>query len=99
MPKTNKINVLTVKLTVHIPVDPGSVDSVQEAADDIEQLLAHGNGLGQASIETRLNRVPAPKPAPEASEPALAANDPADDNLDIPERLRRTAETEPAVAE
>ena len=99
MPKTPKIDVITVKLTVHIPVDPGSVDSVQEAADDVEQLLAHGNGLGQASIETRLNRVPAPEPKAEASEPEPEANDPADDNLDIPESLRRTAETEPAAAE
>ncbi len=31
MPKTPKIDVLTVKLTVHIPVDPGEPDTVVSA--------------------------------------------------------------------
>ena len=95
MPKP-KIDVITVKLTVHIPVDPGDIDSVQETARRADALLRYSEGHGIASIETRLNRVPAPKPAPEATE---AEPKPADDGLDIPEPLRRTAETETAAAE
>ncbi len=99
MTKTPKIHVLTVKLTCHIPVDPGDFHSVQDAARVATAPHAHAAEKGQTTIETRLNRVPTPEPKAEASEPELAANDPADDNLDIPERLRRTAETEPAAAE
>ncbi len=73
MSKTPRINVLTVRLTVHIPVDPGDIDSVQEVARHAESLRAVASELGQTSVETRLSREPAPAPAPVA------------DQLDIPD--------------
>jgi len=85
-----KIHVLTVKLTVHIPVDPGNVTSVQLAASLAEGLRDAGERLGQTTTDWRLNRVPAPEPKPVAAEPV-------DDGLDTPDFLkRRTAETEAA---
>ena len=63
-----KIDVLTVKLTCHIPLDPGSVASVQFAASVAEGLRDAGEKLGQTSIETRLNRVSAPEPEPDNTE-------------------------------
>ncbi len=99
MPKTPKIDVITATLTVHIPVGRGDSESVHKAYAIANDLLAATPEFAQATLDTRLNRVPAPEPKAEASEPELAANDPADDGLDIPERLRRTAETEPAAAE
>ena len=103
MPKTKKIHVLTVKLTCHIPVNPGDVMSVQEAANYAEILHGAGEDYGQTTVETRLNRVPAPEPAPEASEPEPKSEDDGfdpqpDDGLDIPDNLRRTS-PEPAAAE
>ena len=92
--KTPKINVLTVKLTVHIPVNLADSSTVREASECAIALLEFGKGYGQASMpEPHISRVsaPAPKPAPEASAP----NDP----LAIPEALRRTVATEPAAAE
>ena len=86
-----KIHVLTVKLTVHIPVNPGSPDSVKRAADQADALRAAGSIVGETTVDWRLNRVPAPKPAPEASEPEPTES--ADDGLDIPENLKRTTET------
>ncbi|HET98771.1 MAG TPA: hypothetical protein ENH89_00050 [Aurantimonas coralicida] len=102
MKKKPKIHVIRHKLQLDIEVDPASHASLDHAAGILTSVNAHVAGLDHTTmkiIDSRLVRVDAPKPAPEASEPALAANDPADDNLDIPERLRRTAETEPAVAE
>ena len=107
MPKTKKINVLTVKLTVHIPHKPGSMLSLHDVTDAIEGLRRYAAELGQTTIETRLNRVSVreiqpPAPAPEASEPALDPEtfaEPPDDGLDIPEHLRRTPAPEPAAAE
>ena len=100
MPKT-KINVLTVTLKVDIPVDPGSLRSVQDAATSAERLREVGNKIGRATMETRLNRVPAPEsepePPPEAAERETVAAPP--DDLDIPDNLRRVpkpAATEPA---
>ena len=96
MPKTNKINVLTVKVTVHIPVDPGDVESVNTVAVGATHLHAAAAALGEATMESRLNRVPAPKPAPEASEPALdpgPTEPPDDDGLDIPPALDRRGDT------
>ncbi len=85
-----KIHVLTVKLTVHIPVDPGDVMSVQEAANYAEILRGAGEDYGQTTMETRLNRVPAPEPKAEGPEPEPGP-EPADDGLDIPDKLRRAA--------
>ncbi len=62
MPKTKKIDVITVKLVCHIPVarsDRESVDKVYAIADAWADEAAT---LGQTSCETRLNRVPAPEP-------------------------------------
>lgn len=91
-----KINVLTVKLTCHIPIDPADAVSRDEAGKDAEGLiaLAADIGLGQPVVEVRQNRVTAPEPKPEAPE---AADEPAEDehDLDIPDNLRRT----PAAAE
>ena len=83
MPKTPKIDVITVRLTVHIPLDRASSGAVLDAYKRAEGLLDFCSNVGESSMEKRLNRVPAPKPA--------------DDGLDIPEPLRRTAE--PAAAE
>ena len=87
-----KINVLTAKLTVHIPLDPGDIDSVLQAADWVERLRAHAASMGETTVETRVARVTAPEPEPKAPEPAA-------DGLDIPESLRRTAKPAAAAAE
>ena len=63
-----KIDVITVKLTCHIPVDPGDMVSVQFAASCAEGLRVAGEKLGQTSYETHINRVTAPEP--EAGTPA-----------------------------
>ena len=80
MPKPNKINVLTVKLTVHIPVNLADSSTVREASECAVALLEFGKGYGQASMpEPHISRVSAPKP--EASEPSPAAAD----DLGIPD--------------
>ncbi len=94
MPKI-KINVLSITLKVDIPVNPGSVRSIQDAAGQAERLREVGNKIGRATMETRFNRVSAPEPK---SEPETAEPAPPDD-LDIPDNLRRVpkpAATEPA---
>ena len=66
MSKTPKIDVITVKLTCHVPVarsDRESVDKAYAIADDLGDKAAL---LGQTSYESRLNRVPAPQPQPAA---------------------------------
>jgi hypothetical protein len=68
MPKTQKINVLTVTLKVDIPVDPSSIKSVQDTAGQAERLRELGNMVGRATMDTRLNRVPALQPPPDATE-------------------------------
>jgi ABC-type thiamine transport system ATPase subunit len=65
MPKT-KINVLTVTVKVDIPVDPGSIQSVQMTARQAESLREAAARVGLATMKTRLNRVPAPQPQPAA---------------------------------
>ena len=103
-PKIKKIDVITVKLTCHIPHELGDIVSLHDATDAIEGLRRYAADLGQTTIESRVARVPAPEPKPEASEPKsddprVSTTESAADGLDIPERLRRTAETEPAAAE
>ena len=97
MPKTPKINVLTVTLKVDIPVDPGDVDSVQEVAGHAERLGTVARELGETTIETRLNRVSAPEPKsePEGDEPETGASAP--DGLDIPDKLRRVPKSKAAA--
>ena len=87
MPKT-KIDVITVKLTVHIPLDRADAESVVEAYKHAGHLLTYCSKHGcQASKEQRVNRVSAWETKP------------ADDGLGIPDNLRRTAETETAASE
>ncbi len=77
MPKTPKIHALTATLKCHVQVDPGDMLSLHNATDAIEGLRRYAAELGQTTIETRLNRVPAPEP------------EPATDELDTPDNLRR----------
>ena len=93
-----KIDVLTSKLIVHVPVDPGDPESVHTAAIDIEHLHIVAKGIGQTTIETRLNRVAAPEPEPKASDPVVPEAPDAEppDDLDIPDNLRRTTEPDAA---
>ncbi len=83
-----KIHVLTVKLTCHIPVDPGNVTSVQLAASLAVGLRETGEKLGQTTLDTRLNRVAVPEPEPAPVVPEAPDAVPPD-NLDIPDNLRR----------
>lgn len=74
MPKTPKINVLTIKLTCHIPVDPGDPLSVAFAASCAKGLREAASKLGETSaLDTRLNRVPAPEPTQNAPGPVPEA--------------------------
>ena len=98
MPKP-KINVLTVKLTVHIPVNLAVWATVERAIKDAGVLLEGCTVYGQASMEEpRVTRISAPEPAQEAREPE-PTEPAADDDLDFPAGLDRRAETEPAAAE
>ncbi|KKM85125.1 hypothetical protein LCGC14_1292140, partial [marine sediment metagenome] len=81
-----KIDVITVKLTVHLLVDPGDIDSVQEAARHADALLRYSTTHGTASMESRLNRVSVHEIQPPAAEPEPEPAEPADDGLDIPDR-------------
>lgn len=60
-----KIDCLTAKITVHIPVDAGDPVSVTAAANNAQGLLRKAYDIGQATIETRFNRVDAPPTEPE----------------------------------
>ena len=88
-----KIDVITVKLTCHIPVDLGDLVSVQLVASLADGLRVAGTKVGQTSIETRVNRVPEPEPVVESPE-AVAAGVPP-----IPHNLRRTAKAETKAAD
>lgn len=95
--KTPKIHVMRHKLELDIEVDPASYESLDHAAGVVTSVNAHVAGLERATlkiIDSRLTRVPAPKPAPEVSEP-----EPADDGLDIPDHMRRVPKPAPAAAE
>ena len=94
MPNKTKIDVLTVKLTVQIPLEPANSVTVLDAYKRADELLNFCSGEGhQVTIETRQNRVPAPEPAQEASEP-----EPAGDGLDIPDNLRRVPKRDESAA-
>ena len=81
MPK--RIDVLTVKVTVHIALDRADAESVIDAYGQSDDLLAYCSKQGrQASREQRTSRVPA-WPAADV-EPIDAV-----DGLDIPDGLRR----------
>lgn len=99
MKKTKKIDVITVKLICHIPVDTGDDESQQNVAGHVKALRELAEGLGETTVEKRLNRVSAPEPAPEVTEPTPepAATEPADDGLDIPNNLRRVPKHEPVA--
>ncbi len=91
-----KINVLSVTLKVDIPVDPGSLCSVQDAAGHAEGLYDAANEIGHATMETRFNRVSAPEPEsePKEDEPEYVAAVRA--ALDIPDNLRRVSKPKAA---
>ena len=93
-----KHDVITVKLTCHIPVNRDNREAVDAAYATAQGLCIAAEGLGQTTWEKRLNRVPAPEPAQPAPEPELTAHTtaPAGDGLDSPDFLRRTAEPEAA---
>ena len=93
MPKTTKIDVLTVKLTVHIPHELGDALSLHRATDAIEGLCRYAADLGETAIDVRVNRVSAPEPAQEASKP-----EPAGDGLDTPDNLRRVPKRDESAA-
>ena len=63
MSKTKKIDVITVKLTCHIPVARSDRESVDKAYAIADAWADEAATLGQTSCETRLNRVSAPEPA------------------------------------
>lgn len=88
-PKIPKIDVITVKLTCHIPVNRDDRESVDAAYATAHGLCVAAEDLGQTTWEKRLNRVPAPKPAPQ--DPDIAPGAALDAGLDIPDNLRRTA--------
>ena len=93
--KTPKIDVLTVTLKRHIPIDRKNAASVLEAYSRADELTAAARDYGQAGITTCLNRVAAlapgvEVPAPEASEPESKSEDPRADPADESET------TEPA---
>ncbi len=87
-----KIDVITVKLTVHIRIGTSNRKALEEAYDTAEGLIEDAGGLGffATDPELRHNRVTAPEPK---------ASDPAADNLELPENLRRTKKPEQAAAE
>ncbi len=92
-----KIHVMRTKMIAEVVVDPGSIDSVCHAASVLTSINAHVAGLDHATLEitgSRLARVDAPEPMPEAK-PEPTAGDP----MKVPANLVRTAETEPAAAE
>ena len=106
MPKTPKIDVITVKLTCHIPVNRDNREAVDAAYATAQGLCVAAEGLGQTTWEKRLNRVPAPAPAPVAAEPVEGNLDPPeskseapDDGMDFPDGLDRRPESETAAAE
>lgn len=95
MPK--KIDVISGILKFHIPIDRNDRKSVNAAYAAADRVLAAAPAGAQATMTTRLSRVPAPAPAPEASEPEPKSED--DGGLpDMPENLRRVPRAEPAAA-
>ncbi len=96
----SKIDVITVKLTCHIPIGPSNRKSLEEAYDTAEGLIAAAGDLGffTTAPELRHNRVAAPEAAeasPDNSGPRVATCATHDD---LPEHLwlKRTAKTEAA---
>ncbi len=68
MANTPKIDVITVKLTCHIPVDRDDRKSVDKAYATADDLCIAAERLGRTIWEKRLNRVPALQPQPDATE-------------------------------
>ena len=97
-----KHDVITAKLTTHIPVDRNDRESVDNAYEIADRMCDDASLVGQATMETRLNRVTVPEPTtPELESgpvvPETPDAEPLDNGLDIPENLCRTSE--PAAAE
>ena len=87
-----KIDVITVKLTVHIRIGTSNRKALEEAYDTAEGLIEDAGGLGffATDPELRHNRVTAPEPK---------ASAPAADDLEPPANLRRTAKAQSAAVE
>ena len=105
-PKTPKIDVLTVTVKRHIPIDRKNAALVLEAYSRADELTTAARDYGEAGIATCLNRVAALAPeleVPAAAEPPDLGDDAGpeapDDGLDIPAGLDRRAETDSAAAE
>ena len=62
--KRDRIDVLTVRLTVHIQVDSGSNQSVSEAAQQARELFVQAELYGIAEVTTAYGRIVAPAPDP-----------------------------------
>lgn len=66
-----KIDVITVKLTCHIPIDLADPDTVQIAAERAKALLKVAKEFGQASMpKPHVARITAPVPTEPKPEPA-----------------------------
>ncbi len=100
--KIPKIHVMRRLLEVDTTVDPDNHDSLDHAAGVLASICAHVAGLDHTTLKviaSGLRRVPAPKPAPEASEPVAAETAPTVDAMDFPSGLDRRAEADSAAAE
>ncbi len=65
-----KIHVMRSKLIVDVVVDPTDPDTIMYAADVLNSIHRHATGLDHTTMEitdSRLVRVDAPEPAPEAA--------------------------------
>jgi len=94
MLKTPKINVLRGKMTVEIPVNPGSVESLKDAAGKLTSLYEHAIDFGAqvAMPEPHVARIPEPPAEPVEGnlDPPESTPEAADDPLDIPPHMVRT---------
>ena len=97
MAKTPKIDAITGVLTFHIPIDPDDSNSVIAAYALADALLATTPKSWQSTLKKRVNRVPAPAPAPVAAEPESGGTP--GDGMDFPSGLDRRGEAEQDAAE
>ncbi len=82
----SKIDAITVKITVHIPVDRNRRASVEDAYDKAEGLIQDAQKIGFFSTDPdlRIDRVTAPEPP--------------SDGLEVPKNLRRSKPTDAQMA-
>ena len=98
-----KINVITVNLICHIPIDRDDRRAVDAAYKLADSLCEKGDEIGETvAYHARLDRVmapvpTAPEPKPKLAVPEAPKPEPPKDDLDIPENLSRTPK--PTAAE